>query len=169
MIFSVPGHIGMIRNGLFWYDGIDKPDWSLKAMKEYSTHRTQFLADRADASKEVKEGVHPLIIKTQTRRPNRGIYKVGRSYAVQRKRGVKAERGIRIVMDDIWREIRDDEPERTNTKLMPISVEDAWAEGGYSPTEFEEVYERIYSKGGNSRWAYKYHVVKVEVNENNVV
>jgi hypothetical protein len=42
--------------------------------------------------------------KTQTRRLNRGIYQVGRDYAVQSKRGVKAESAIRIVIDEICEE-----------------------------------------------------------------
>ena len=36
-------------------------------------------------------GAPNFIVKTQTRRPNRGIYQVGRDYAVQWKRGIKAE------------------------------------------------------------------------------
>jgi hypothetical protein len=143
----------MIRNGLFWYEGIDKPDYSIKAMKEFHTPRTRFLKDRSDVSKEVKEGLHPLIIKTQTRRPNRGIYKEGRSYAVQRKRGVKAEPGIRIVMDEIWLE------------NGGIGREDALAEGGYTPAEFEAVFFKIYPRCGSGRWVFKFHPVKIEEGE----
>ena len=115
------------------------------------------------------EQCKPILIKTQSRRPKRGIYKVGKSYAVQRKRGAKAEPDIRIVMDEIWREIRYYEPERTNTKLMPISIEDALAEGGYLPTEFEEVYSKIDPGNWLSRWAFAFHVVKIIDEKDNVV
>jgi hypothetical protein len=65
MIFYIPWHIEMIRNGLLKHPIVCIPQW---------------------------------YAKTQTRRVNRGIYQVGRDYAVQRKRGVKAEKDIRIVM-----------------------------------------------------------------------
>lgn len=150
MIFAAEGHIGMIRNGLFWYEGIDKPDWSAKGMKEYHTQRTLFLADRLDISKEVKDGLHPLIEKTQTRRLNRGIYQVGKDYAVQTKRGVKAEPDIRIVMDVIWEE------------TVPISKADALAEGWYTQEQYEMIFRGLNPKwDGQKRWAFKFHVVGV--------
>ena len=171
MIFNVPGHIGMIRNGLFWYEGIDKPDWSARGMKEYYIQRAQFLADRPDVSKEVKEGLHPLIEKTESRRPNRGVYQVEAKrkkphytgYAVQRKRGVPAELDIRIVMDRIWEE-RTAEFHHTDCTVYPIliSKESAWAEGGYTPTEYEEAYLKLNPKENRfRRWAFKFHVIKV--------
>ena len=125
MIFSIPGHIGMIRNGLT---------------------------------------THPLIphipprfyAKTQTRRLNRGIYQVGRDYAVQRKRGVKAEGDIRIMMDRIWKE------EPYWHCGSPISQEDAKAEGDYSPKEYEELFYKLYPKWNEfGRWAYAFHVIEV--------
>ena len=116
MIFNVPGHIDMIRNGL--------P--SVAPCK-------------------------PILIKTQSRRLNRGIYKVGKDYAVQRKRGVKGESDIRIVMDKIWED------------FDFISVENAHAEGGYLPTEFEETFEKINSTWrGGSRWVFEFHVIEVQ-------
>lgn len=99
----------------------------------------------------------PILVKTQTRRPNRGVYRVGRSYSVQPKRGVKAVRDMRIVIDEIWLED------------CKVSVEDAWAEGGYMPSDFEEVYAGIYPKSGSSRWAFKFHAVKVVEEEGDVV
>lgn len=167
----------MIRNGLFWYDAIDKPDYSLEAMKEYSTHRAQFLADISYISKEVKDGLHPIIIKTETRRPKRGIYQVEAErkrphkigYAVQRKRSVKAETDIRIVMDRIWeekvREISVGTRRHKYLKEEHISQEDAWAEGGYTPIEYEAVWAKLNPKwDGWGRWAFAFHVIEVRKN-----
>ena len=106
----------------------------------------------------------PEVTKTQTRRVNRGIYKVGKDYAVQRKRGVKAEPDIRIVMDKIWEEVA------VKTKLdeyyppygMYISQKDAWSEGGYIPSEYERIFRELNSKwGGTRRWAFEFHVIEV--------
>ena len=169
MIFNVPIHIEMIRNGLFQYKGIDKPDWSLNAIREYHIHRAQSLADRSGVSKEVKDGLHPLIIKTQTRRPNRGIYQVGRGYAVQRKRGAKAEPDIRIVMDKIEKETGKTKVTSTSGRKyafadeLLISKEDAQAEGNYTPEEYETIFREVYPKwGGWKRWAFKFHVIEVK-------
>ena len=168
MIFNVEGHIGMIRNGLFWYEGIDKPDWSAKGMKEYHIQRAQFLTDRPDVSKEVKEGLHPLIAKTESRRIERGVYQIEAKrkkphypgYAVQPKRGVKAEPNIRIVMDRIWKE---EVEEFVDECEVVISKESAWAEGGYTPTEFEELFANLHPEWlGWSRWAFKFHVIEVQ-------
>ena len=89
------------------------------------------------------------LIKTQTRRPNRGIYQVGKSYAVQRKRGVKAEADIRIVMDRIWRE------------EVTISDDDAWMDAKTTSSEYEVLYQKIYKSGNIKRWVFKFHVVEV--------
>lgn len=115
MIFSVPGHIGMIRNGL-------------------------------------KATVPVTTVKTQTRRLKRGVYQVGRDYAVQRKRGMKAEPDIRIVMDQIWKE------SYAQYLSNLISGEDAWAEGGYTPIEFEELFRKLNPKWNGDRWAFEFHV-----------
>jgi hypothetical protein len=118
MIFNVPGHIDMIRNGT----------------------------------------------KTQTRRVNRGIYQVGRDYAVQQKRGVKAEIDIRIVMDRI-REETIAEFHHDDSTIYPISIskEDAWAEGGYTPEQFEETYQEFKSKGNRfRRIVFEFHVTDVQ-------
>ena len=123
MIFNVPDHIDMIRNGQ----------------------------------------------KTQTRRVNRGIYQVGRDYAVQRKRGVKAEKDIRIVIDRIWSEISYDYFCKnfyvmpSNTKFMPVTFTDANNEGYWSSFSFEEAFKKLDPKWDRkTRWAYAYHVVKVQ-------
>ena len=105
-----------------------------------------------------------FIIKTESRRPNRGIYQVGRDYAVQPKRGVKAEPDIRIVMDRIWEESTA-EFHREDSTVLPIliSKENAWAEGGYTPMEYEEVYLKLNPKRNRfRRWAFEFHVIEVQ-------
>lgn len=135
MIFNVPGHIDMIRNGL----------------------------PRIVPCK-------PILIKTQTRRLNRGIYKVGKDYAVQRKRGVKAEPDIRIVMDRIREEdcLEEFDQEKESlveyiAKYICIGHKGAWAEGGYTPEEYEKTFLKLNPKwSGWSRWAFQFHVIEVQ-------
>ena len=108
-----------------------------------------------------------MIVKTQTRRLNRGIYKVGKDYAVQRKRGVKAELDIRIVMDRIWEEkTKQYITSRQDSVYLAeiyISEEDAKAEGGYKPDRYERVFREINPKwDGFSRWVFKFHVIEVQ-------
>jgi len=149
MIFNVPGHIDMIQNGLSYI----KPSDIL---------------------------YHPMperIVKTQTRRINRSYYQVEAErkkpheigYAVQRKRGAKGEPDIRIVMDRIWeekvREIAIGLRGHKYLHIAEISKEDAWAEGGYTPEQYETVFLELNPKwDGWSRWAYKFHVIKVRKN-----
>ena len=135
MIFNVPGHIEMIRNGLYliFTDGNGDPT---------------------------------TVVKTETRRLKRGIYQVGKDYAVQRKRGVKAEPDIRIVIDRIWEEHPIGSFFSANGgsfTVFHISEEHAWAEGGYVPAEFEDVFHKLNPKfSGWSRWAFKFHVIKAQ-------
>ena len=144
MIFNVPEHIDMIRNGLDKGDALARIDPNL-----YQTM--------------------PLtIIKTQTRRLNRGIYKVGKDYAVQRKRGIKAEQDIRIVMDRIWKEtgkahfVSSSGRKYVNANEIYISKEDAIAEGSYTSLEYELEFKKAYPKwAGFSRWVYEFHVIEV--------
>ena len=126
MIFNVPGHIDMIRNGLLKYPILFTPRW---------------------------------YVKTQTRRVNRGIYQVGRDYAVQRKRGVEAEADIRIVMDEIWEEWFI----HGGNLPYPILPRYAQAEGGYTREEFEKVFQALNPKwNGKKRWAFKFHAIEVQ-------
>ena len=138
MIFNVPGHIQMIRNGL-------------------------------DLRFTDEKGKSLIIIKTETRRLSRGIYQVEAErkkphkigYAVQPKRGMPAEPGIRIVMDRIWKE---EAEEFIDECEVVISQESAWAEGGYTPTQFEELFANLNPEWlGWSRWAFKFHVIKVRI------
>lgn len=123
MIFNVPGHIDSIRNGLYFSP---------------TNHVMPYTS---------------IPVKTQTRRVNRGIYQVGRDYAVQRKRGVKAEMDIRIVMDKIWIE------RYAEFLCCYISEEDALAEGGYTVIEFEELFRKLNPKWTGERWAFKFHII----------
>ena len=144
MIFNVPDHIEMIRNGL----SCIKPSAIL---------------------------YHPMplrIVKTETRRPNRGIYQVEAErkkphkigYAVQCKRGVSAEPDIRIVMDRIWEEqITPPYDIRDNLTYSIISEESAWAEGGYTPEEFEKLFRKINPNWyGIIRYGFGFHAIKVQ-------
>ena len=134
MIFNIPGHIEMIRNGL--HPPIPQ------------------------------SGYLSFPLKTQTRRVNRGIYKTGKDYAVQSKRGVKAESDIRIVMDRIWEEeITPPYDIREDPSYAVISMEDAWAEGGYTPLEFDEIFRKLNPKwDGIIRYGFKFHVIEVRKN-----
>jgi len=93
--------------------------------------------------------------KTQTRRPNRGYYKEGHSYAIQPCRTCKGIPNYRITMDEIWEE-------DCNVLGLCISIDDAWSEGEYHPLVFEELFRQMYPKwNSRKRWAYKFHVVEV--------
>ena len=97
--------------------------------------------------------------KTQTRRVNRGIYQIGRDYAVQRKRGVRAEKDIRIEICKIWKETRS-----VLHKYYPITISayDAKQEGGYTPYEYELEFEKTYPNwDGETRWVFHLLAIKV--------
>jgi len=99
--------------------------------------------------------------KTQTRRVNRGIYQEGRDYAVQRKRGVKAEENMRIKIDEIWEEGCMNRVDCIGNPLDPcIFLEDAKAEGGYTPEEYERVFKKAYPTwDGAYRWVFQFYVI----------
>lgn len=142
MIFAAEGHIEMIRNGL-------ATGYHSHVPQETSTFPVKLIPEE--------------VVKTQTRRLNRGIYKVGKDYAVQKKRGVKAEPGIRIVMDEIYEEKRIPHGIPTPTRYFDyyIRAEDAWAEGGYMPEEYEKLFIALNPKKNQSRWVFKFHVIEV--------
>lgn len=92
--------------------------------------------------------------KVQTRRVAKlggPRYELGKSYAIQRGRGKPAILDGRIIITDIRLELAQDK----------ISSEDAQAEGGYDPTQYELLFERMYPKW-RSRYAYTF---KFEVNK----
>ena len=92
--------------------------------------------------------------KTQTRRVNRGIYQIGKDYAVQRKRGVKAEPDIRIVIDCISDECC------YRGRITPANAK---AEGGYTVEEFEKLFRELSPKWNRERrWVFGFHVIEVQ-------
>jgi hypothetical protein len=105
--------------------------------------------------------------KTQTRRPNRGYYEVGKTYAIQPCRTCPGLIDYRIKMDAIWEEvsykklIRNGFDTSSIIQILPISVRDANEEGYISTVAFEEAFRELYSEwDGDSRWAYGFHVVE---------
>ena len=98
--------------------------------------------------------------KTQTRRMS-NIYEIGKSYAVQPGRGKKAVHDIRIRIINKWPEGYAPR-EKNEWPSYPISTGDAEMEGGYTPREYEELFERMYPGwlAGPLRWAYEFEVVK---------
>ena len=142
MIFNVPGHIEMIRNGLH-------------------PRGTFYLAGG-------------FIVKTESRRIERGVYQIEakrkkphyKGYAVQRKRGVAAEPDIRIIFEKIWQERVErflvDAKGKSYPEEILISKDSAFAEGGYTPEQYEKVFRELNPKwDGWSRWTFKFHVIEV--------
>lgn len=90
---------------------------------------------------------HPQVIqkgtKTRTRRRATAVnkYKVGKTYAIQPKRTAKGIPEGRILVTNMWLELKE------NPSTYPISVAEALAEGGYTPEEYERLYEKI-----NPKW-----------------
>jgi len=82
--------------------------------------------------------------KTMTRRES-SRYMVGRTYAVQPGRGKAGLFRIRVTHK--WLEKRG----------QPIHPVDAYDEGGYTPEQFEELYESLHP-GWGERWAYEFVV-----------
>jgi len=93
--------------------------------------------------------------KTQTRRVNRGVYQIGKDYAIQRKRGEKAIEGYRIKMLDIYKGTY-------KNGDIPISKEDANAEGGYTQESYEIAFGKINPRwlSVDGRWVFKFKVIE---------
>ena len=90
-------------------------------------------------------------LKTQTRRKN-STYYVGHTYAVQAKRTAKADPRGRILIRAKWYELR---------MQGRIIHSDAIKEGGYTPDQYEQLYEAMYP-GWNGRWTYEFEVVQCQ-------
>jgi len=91
-------------------------------------------------------------IKTQTRRlaaPQGPIYEIGKTYAIQSGRGKHGISEGRIKIINRRLELRQD----------LISVVDAWCEGGYTPDEYEALFEKMYPYW-RSRYAYAFKFVR---------
>lgn len=110
----------------------------------------------ADHVKQVIGGT-----KTQTRRSS-GRYQVGKLYSIQPKRTAKgiSEGKIKIVVKaEEWKREKDlDLGQLIFHWGGKISVEDAKAEGGYTPEEFEGLYEKLHPNW-RVRWAYTFKFV----------
>lgn len=95
----------------------------------------------ADHIEQIKKGT-----KTQTRRvakPNSFFYRVAHTYGVRKCRTCKNLPEGRIRIIKAWFELRQDR----------ISEADAKAEGGYTPEEYEELFEKMHPKW-RSRYCY---------------
>jgi len=88
--------------------------------------------------------------KTQTRRL-KCRYEVGKTYAVQPKRCAKADPRGRIKILARFAE----------STVNVISKDDAMAEGGYTPEEYENLFNTMYHEW-TSRWTYMFEVVHGE-------
>lgn len=97
----------------------------------------------ADHVNQIKKGT-----KTQTRRKS-NAYLVGKTYSVQPGRTkLGIPEGRILIIDKIV---------ETNP-FDKILYKDAKAEGGYTPTEFEELYGKMYP-GWKERYAYTFKFV----------
>lgn len=86
--------------------------------------------------------------KTQTRRvakENSLIYQVGQTYAIQPGRGKPGDPRGRILITRRWLELRQDR----------ITSHDAEAEGGYTPEDYEELFNKMH-RGWASRRCYEF-------------
>lgn len=102
-----------------------------------------------DHIKQILEGK-----KTQTRRVSLGGYKPGKDYAIQPGRGKFGILGYRIFIEEIQHEWPD--------HGIPISPEDAEAEGDYHPFDYELHFRKLNPRWNSEegRWAIKFRLVK---------
>jgi len=118
----------------------------------------------SDHIEQIKAGT-----KTQTRRPT-ARYQESTLYVVQPGRGIKGIPDGRIFIGEKWREhkIHTDLPLNSFARRWmeleagcPISKLNAKAEGGYTPNEYELLYEKMYP-GWQERWAYRFSFFTVD-------
>jgi len=95
-------------------------------------------------------------VKTQTRRSSYR-YQVGKLYAIQLCRTC---RGIPDGKIKIIRKWKEENPYELGKEGYPplISWDDAQAEGGYAPDNYEGLYEKLNPKW-RIRWAYEFEFV----------
>jgi len=97
-------------------------------------------------------------IKTQTRRSS-DRYQVGRLYSIQPCRTCKgiSEGKIKIIKKE-----KEENPYDPWKPVYPplISWEDAQAEGGYAPDNYEGLYEKMHPNW-KIRWAYEFEFVPI--------
>ena len=104
----------------------------------------------ADHIEQIKAGT-----KTQTRRPS-DKYKVGKLYAIQPGRGKHGIPDGKIIVSAKIIELNHPDP-----KWGWIMADDALAEGGYTPGEYEKLYELMYP-GWEKRYAYLFSYYTTE-------
>lgn len=107
------------------------------------------------------EGHIPKILndtKTQTRRPS-DKYKIGNFYAIQPARGKPGIQDGKIYIMAKREEIKCE-----SIQWYAIMPEEAQDEGGYTPQEFEKIYEGMYP-GWQTRWAYLFKYYPTEAIE----
>jgi len=88
--------------------------------------------------------------KTETRRRQSLNYKKGRLYSIQPKRTAAGIPDGKILVLNKVLELKE--------KDYPISVESALAEGGYTPEQYEVLYEKL-NPGWHNRTAIKFDYV----------
>jgi len=93
--------------------------------------------------------------KTQTRRPS-DRYQVGHLYAIQPGRGKKGIPDGKILIT-----AKDEEWNTKNPVFGHISRWAAKCEGGYTPKEYEDLYEKMYP-GWNVRYVYVFEYWSTE-------
>lgn len=86
--------------------------------------------------------------KTQTRRKS-SLYRLGKTYAIQRGRTQKGIIEGRIIIIK----------KRIETSPKLISLEDSKAEGNYDPEEFEKLYTTLYPNWV-IRWVYTFRFLR---------
>lgn len=91
----------------------------------------------ADHIEQIKNGT-----KTQTRRPS-DKYRVGNFYAIQPGRGKPGITDGKILIL----------AKRRETNKLMIMPDEARAEGGYTPRQYEKLYDKMYP-GWVERWSY---------------
>jgi len=76
---------------------------------------------------------------------------------------MKAEKGIRIEIGEIWEETRSILKTDEINQTPMISTYDAKQEGGYTPYEYELEFRRAYPNwNGKTRWAFYFLVIEVQ-------
>jgi len=104
----------------------------------------------ADHIDQIKAGT-----KTQTRRPS-DRYQVGRLYAIQPWRGKKGIPDGKILITAKTEEYKSENPIWGHIRKWQAS-----AEGGYTPEEYEKLYESMYP-GWEKRYAYLFEYFTTE-------
>ena len=97
--------------------------------------------------------------KTQTRRKS-PTYLVDRDYAIQPRRTAPGLRKGRILITEKW-----EERYRNGSHPFYISRQDAKAEGGYTPEEFENLFQLMHPQW-ITRFCYKFkYLTRKELRE----